>query len=431
MLDSGLYLKAKLNLAPQMRYALQILQMPAEELTALVQEQAMENPLISLDTVAFSSRSRESWERIPENFSAPSLDRSLRTALRSQIPLSLPQEIQWTLLQLIDSLDESGYLRDPHEKLIELLGIPPSLFEESLALFQSFDPPGVGAFSLSECLSLQLCRIGGSALELRVARNHLEDVAAGRLAKIAREEQVPLSQVRAAVRRLHTLSPYPASGYDTGNSARYVTPDITVTRRGSELEIVLNEQLSPKLNVDPFYLDLMSRSNEEELGRYLRRQMDSLSQLEASIAMRTRTLRAVTRAIVEVQSRFFLTGDPALCPLSMEDVSRQVDLHISTVSRAVQNKYLLCEWGVFPLRHFFARYAPDSPRNSGEPATVSSIQIQCMIQEMIQAESPTAPLSDQQLVRLLDQKGISISRRAVAKYRQKMGIPGTYARKKA
>lgn len=427
MLDSGLYLKAQMHLTPQMRQTLQILQMPVAELAELIEAQALDNPLISLESDCFSWIEKAGRGEAPQDICAPAQDRTLRTALRLQIPLTLPAEMQWLLRQLIDSLDASGYLRESEEELAQLLGAPLPQVREAVALLQGFDPPGVGASCLSESLLLQLRRRGGSPLECRIARDHLEDVAAGRLPKIAKSQRVSLAQVQAAVCRLRELSPCPASGYDTGDPGGYIVPEILVSRGEGRWEISLDRQVVPRLQKDPLYLDLLSRTEEEEARLYLRRQLSALSRLEQAIALRGQTLCAITNVIVETQSRFFLTGDPLLRPLSLEDIGRQVNLHVSTVSRAVQNKYLRCRWGVYPLRYFLARR---TRRPSARSEEVSSTGVQHRLQALIREEDPEAPLSDQQFQTLLREEGISVSRRAVAKYRQALGIPSTYARRK-
>ena len=427
MLESGLYLKTKLHLAPQMQFALRILQMPAAELNDLVQAQAMENPLISLEHSFTSYSPGESEENPLENCSAHSQENTLRRSLQLQIPPALPGSLRLLLLQLIDCLEPSGYLREPREELCAQLEVSPGRLQEALALLQSMDPPGVGASTLAECLLLQLQRLDASPLACQIARRHLEDVAAGRLAKIAREEGASLPEVRAAVERIRSLSPYPASGYDTGTPVSYVAPDIFVTAEGGALHVTLNQSLSPRITVDPLYLDMLTQAKETEVALYLRSQMESLNRLERAIAMRSTTLAAVARAVTDRQAPFFLSDTASLRPLSMEEVSQQLGLHSSTISRAVQGKYLRCARGTFPLRHFFARYVHGAEDSGGQ---LSNAQIRQRIQALIQEEDPAAPLSDQQLLCLLQEEGISVSRRTIAKYRQELGIPGTYARKK-
>jgi len=428
-LTPGLRIEQKLHLAPQMQYTLTLLQMNADALLQHIQEQAMENPLIALDAIPSRKPSyshlgdKTIWE-IPDRRT----EKTLRTHLIQQIPLDLDQKLSWTVRHLIDALNPSGYFKDDKENLSESLGIPSELLEKALDLLRGLDPPGVGAFSLSECLMLQLNhRSDAPPLALRITDTYLHDAAAGRFRKIAREENTSLRCVEEAFAYIRTLSPFPASGYHSVENDAYVIPDIVVMCDSGKPSVTLTDWSAPTLCRDSDYIDLMMRGENESVCRYLQDQAAAFSKLEQAVAMRSRTLLSVAKIIVDRQENFFLNDSHPLRPLSLKDISQELNLHVSTVSRAIQDKYLSCSRGVFPLRHFLSRYIPGeqqkAPNQSGQDYVLR------LIQELIEAEDPAVPLSDQQIYNELKERGVGISRRSVSNYREKLSIPSSYARK--
>ena len=429
-LTPGLQMEQKLHLAPQMQYALTLLQMDADTLLQHIQKQAMENPLIALDSIPSRKPScrhlddKTVWE-IPDRRT----ENTLRTHLMQQIPLDLDRELRWAVRHLIDALDPSGYFKDDRENFAESLGIPSELLERALALLHGMDPPGVGAFSLAECLKLQLDhRPDAPPLARRIADTWLHDAAAGRLRKIAREENTTLRCVEEAFAYIRTLSPYPASGYHSAENDAYILPDVIVACDSGELSVALTDWSAPTLRRNSAYAELLMRGEKDAVFRYLQEQAAAFTKLEQAIAMRSRTLLSVTRIIVDRQRDFFLNGSHPLRPLSLRDISQEVDLHVSTVSRAIRDKYLSCPLGVFPLRHFLSRYIPGEQQKDINPS--GQDYVLRLIQELIEAEDPSSPLSDQQIYDELKERKVTISRRSVANYREKLSIPSSYVRKK-
>ena len=428
--EPGLRIEQKLHLSPQMQYTLILLQMDTTALLQHIKEQAMENPLISLENlpvlrVPQISDSDESIREIPDTHTRNTLHQSLH----QQIPLSLSKDEEWVVKQLIDSLDPSGYLGDTPERLAKDFGVSMALMEQELKTLRNMSPPGIGATSLSECFILQLKRIPEAPpLAQRIAEHYLEDIAAGHLRKIARKENVPLHCVEEALSYIRTLSPVLDKEYDQNDPSIYCTPDIIVTYEDRKLCVSLTEQASPVLAKNPVYMDMLANIGDPAVRTYLKERAASLTKLEQAIAMRSQTLLSVARVIVTKQKQFFTGDQQALTPLSLKDISLELGLHISTVSRAIQDKYLICSKGMFPLRHFLSRYIPGtSDANTSADGQDHVLRI---IQDLIKAEDPRSPLSDQQIFDKLQADGISISRRSVVNYREKLSIPSSYVRRR-
>ena len=424
-------LEARLKpaMAPQLQQALMLMQLGPEAMLSHIREEAMENPLISLDAL-YRSPASFRHEEIAEHLEIPDERglRSLKRALRDQIPGSLGGSLRQTLKKLIDFLDEDGYLRFSLEELESLAGIAPAEAEEALRLLQAMEPLGVGASSLEECLLLQLQADPDSdPLAAVMVRRYLKDIAAGRLRRIAETEGVPLPRVEQAAERIRNLNPFPANGFDNGRRERPVLPEIRVFRENGMLKIELTENALPPLKKNRVYEEMLEEGQDAETQAYLREKNADYSRLETAIALRARTLTEVTKCIVRHQEAFFLDGNAALTPLTLEDIAAEVHVHVSTAARALQHKYLDCEWGVFPLRHFLSRYTA-AKAESGGPV-LSQSQLKERIRELIDSEDKHQPLSDEALAAVLRQEGFSVPRRTVSEYRKRLGIPGSYQRK--
>jgi len=426
-LDPALRIEQKLHLSPQLQYTLTLLQMDTLSLLEHIRKEASENPLIALDALPSPGIPRvpvsdQTVLEIPDT----SPDSTLRSALLQQIPPALDRKTEWVLRRLIDALEPSGYLDISPQELLP--DVPAPLLAQALSILQSMEPAGVGASSLSECLLLQLRRLPAAPeLAFALAERYLDAIAAGHLRKIAREEQVSLPRVEEALCCIRQLKPFPADGYQQSEQTIYTVPDIIVTAENGILSVKLAEHTSPALTRNPVYADMLEHLDDPEAFRYLKERASSLSRLEQAIAMRSHTLLSVAKVIVNRQSPYFSGQSTTLRPLTLKDISEELGIHISTVSRAVQDKYLICPQGTFRLRHFLSRYIPekngDSDPNDGQDAAAR------MIQELVAAEDPASPFSDQQLFDKLRERGINISRRSVANYREKLSIPSSYVRK--
>ena len=355
--------------------------------------------------------------------------RSLQDHLLFQLHLSTSD---LTLLQLgtllIGHLDESGYLKDSLESVAEAVGVELPPLEEALRLVQSFEPTGVGARDLRECLLLQLeSRPDQHPLAKEVIRNHLGDLEGRQWERLADKLGVSPREVQAAVGFITTLEPKPGRTFGT-EDPRYITPDVYIVKVDDRFIVVLNDDGLPRLRISPYYRSLLANKagNGREVREYLEGRMRSALWLIRSIEQRQRTLYKVADSLVKFQRKFLEDGITALRPLTLKEVAEDIGMHESTVSRVTTNKYIHTPQGLFELKYFFHRGVPAT---SGD--TVSSLKVKDLIHKLLTAEDGSRPLSDQKIVEILRREhGVEIARRTVAKYRGQLKIPSSSRRKR-
>ena len=341
---------------------------------------------------------------------APSLAAHLEEQVRRS---ALPAKVEAAALELVQHLDERGYFADAPQEIAAQHGWSKNTLTKALQAVQDLDPAGVGAADLRDSLMLQLRREGEeSSLAMQLLRDYWQQLVQHRYAEAAREQGESELAVAGAARRIAQLNPDPGSAFARENTS-IITPDIIVTRRGDELEVTLTDANIPRLGISAEYREMMAeQADKPEVRRYLSRCFSEGRELIKAIAQRQQTILQVAQAIVQHQRAFFLQGTAALIPLKMEQIADATGLHISTISRAVNGKFLKCGFGVFELRHFFTT-ALDG---------ISPESIQTRLRELIEAESPLHPLSDARLEQLLAAEGITIARRTIAKYRDQLRI---------
>ncbi|MBX7137799.1 MAG: RNA polymerase factor sigma-54 [Oligoflexia bacterium] len=333
---------------------------------------------------------------------------------------------QSILLNILGNLDKDGYLCVTYTDIAEACGCDVGDVERVMGVVKAMDPPGVGARDLSECLLIQLENMGlGSSLEARIVSQHLDKLEKRKFDQIAKTEQVAVEEVYKAVTAIRNLEPRPGRQFGE-ETVRYIIPDIYVYKVGGEYVISLNEDGLPKLRVSPYYLDLLKRKDAENLPNYeyLSGRLKAASWLIKSIHQRQQTIYRVTESIVKFQREFLEHGIERLRPLVLKDVADDIGMHESTVSRVTTNKYVHTPQGVFELKYFFS----NGIKTDG--GDVSSATIKDKIKNMIAAEPPAEPISDQEIVDRLKAENIEIARRTVAKYRENLGILSSSKRKK-
>ncbi|MDL2273138.1 RNA polymerase factor sigma-54 [Oscillospiraceae bacterium OttesenSCG-928-G22] len=350
----------------------------------------------------------------------------LRDELESQIrALSLPSDLRRAALFLVGMLDEYGYFATSLSACADAGGFSLPLLEQGLEIVQSCDPPGVGARTLRECLLLQCARLDiGEHPAVRVADRHLDDLAGRRYAKIQRALGLSKAELAEAIRVIGTLHPRPGGAFCGGDPPLYRIPDLVVTREGGTPAIALNREAAVSVSVDPAYRDLF-RMGDAAVSAFLTPYAQRASFLQKSLRRREATMLSVGAAILEAQPLFFERGPGHLRPLRHADIASTLAIHESTVSRTVRDKTLACSFGTFPLSHFFSA----SEFSAGpEGDAHSSDEVAAHIRRLVDAEDKTRPLSDEKLTAFLNTAGIPVARRTVAKYRAKLGIPGSKAR---
>ena len=345
---------------------------------------------------------------------APSLAAHLEEQVRRS---ALPAKVEAAALELVQHLDERGYFADAPQEIAAQHGWSKNTLTKALQAVQDLDPAGVGAADLRESLVLQLRREGEEpSLAMQLLQNHWLQLVQHRYAEAARELGESELAVAGAARRIAQLNPDPGSAFARENTS-IITPDIIVTRRGDELEVTLTDANIPRLGISAEYREMMAeQADKPEVRRYLSRCFSEGRELIKAIAQRQQTILQVAQVIVQHQRAFFLQGTSALIPLKMEQIADATGLHISTISRAVNGKFLKCSFGVFELRHFFTTAL------SGKESGISPEAVQARLRELIANESPLHPLSDARLEQLLAAEGITIARRTIAKYRDQLRI---------
>jgi RNA polymerase sigma-54 factor len=459
-------------LAPQLRQSLEMLQLPVLELRALVQQELQQNPTLEeklpdtepIDLEAeqpgtqaetdrelsfkeefeILSRMDDEWgeyfqkEQVSEEYT-PSQERSrsfffdslvqrpsLQEHLLRQLELAGLDEAGVQIGELlVGNINDDGYLTQSVEELAASTGFDPARVRDVLDVIQDFDPVGVGASDLKECLLLQLERMGqGEGVAAAVVRGHLEDLGRKRWREIAHALKVEPEQVQAAARVIGTLDPKPGRRF-TAEVAAYIEPDVVVEKVDGEYVVILNEDQLPHLRVSREYRSLMGSENAApDVKDYIRDRIRSSLFLIKSIAQRQQTLFKVATELVRSQRDFFEHGISHLKPLTMSAVAEAVGVHETTVCRCVANKYMKTPRGVFELKYFFA---PGLTASDGRQ--VSNKTVRDMIAGLIAQEDPAHPLSDQDLVERLRAEGIPVARRTVAKYRVMMRIAPSHLRK--
>ena len=355
---------------------------------------------------------------------------SLREHLLAQLDVACPEgDRKFIATMLIDAIDDDGYLTESLEEICANLA--PELVtdvdevERVLACVQRFDPLGVGARDLSECLLLQLAQFApdtpGLDLVRRLAAECLAELGEQDYAVIRRRLGCGAEELEVAVALLRSLSPRPGSAVDT-RPPEYVVPDVFVRRAADEWLVEVNPAIAPRLRVNTAYAGSLGRNGEYST---LRTQLQEARWLVKSLEIRNETLVRVARAIVSHQQAFLERGDEGMRPLVLREIAEALELHESTVSRATTGKYMHTPRGVFEFRYFFSSQVAGSDGES-----VSSTAIRARIRKLISEEKPEKPLSDSALTRMLISEGLEVARRTVAKYRESMGFPSSNERRR-
>ena len=452
-MEFGLKAEQRQILSQKMIQSAQILQMNAQELSGYIRELALENPVVDLVEKAPESpekdkqkeRDTEEWlnsyeDRGYASFSGYDADADDREDFNFSVDEgeSLAEYLRAQLMQqdftakerkildfMLESMDSRGYMTEDTAYIAKTYGVEIKDVERMLKVIQSLDPAGVGAGTLAECLLLQAGRRGIlTPLMKCLITEHLEDIAANRMPYLAKACETDMTTLAEAIRSIRELNPKPGNSFSDRRQLRYITPDVLFIKFADHFDILLNERLYPGIRVNDYYRSLSRDSDDKEVVEYLNGKIRQTEWVRECIEKRNSTLLKISQQLFLFQKEFFLNGNRALRPLRMSDVAEALEVHESTVSRAVKGKYLQCAYGVYPMSYFFR-----SGITSEEGKTVATDRIKDRIREIIDGEDRKKPLSDQKICDMLEKEGLSISRRAVAKYRDEMGIAATSKRR--
>ena len=438
-------LKQTQKLSPQMIHSMEILQMGTQELQTYVEKTLMENPTLELESEEHREERPELLRKLEwlaandrqnrwyhqddakdlMDLVAIPTEENLYDHLRMQIDLErLPERFAIAVDCVLAGLNQAGYLEESVEELAARCGQSVELVTRAETLVQSLEPVGVGARTLSQCLAIQLEGRGETGLALTIVRSYLEDMARNHYHRISKETGASREEIQQACRLIRTLDPKPGAPYAPREAPGYVTADILVMEEDGKLVVTTSDDFLPVLKVSGYYRQLMRDTDDTEVCEYLTEKISQAKWLVKSIDQRRSTLLNCANVIVSRQEEFFRRAGGHLKPMTLADVAGELEVHESTVSRAVKDKYLQCSRGMFPLSHFFSRALP-----SGGGDGIAPEEAKAVIRELIGREDKRKPLSDQKLCELLEQRDMLLSRRTVAKYRDEMGIPSTSGRK--
>ncbi len=486
-LKQNLRLTQQLIMTPQLQMAIKLLQMSRLDLADAVNQEMEENPLLEEVVSDEVPEAEEKIERTESEEEAPEEAKAVRSReeltgegdgreefdwdgyiedygqagyVRERNEESAPfwenmvvgkttltDHLMWQLMlsqitgeehhiaeQIIGNLDENGYLVAKLEEIAVLEKTTPDFVERVLTKVQEFDPPGIAARDLRECLLLQARTAGcTNGIVEEIIRNHLDDLKTKNYAQIARKlkvsmKKVSMEDIMAAVKIIFNMDPHPGSAYNEGR-IEAIVPDVFVVKSGDDYRVLLNEEGIPRLRISNYYREMTqdkkTGGRQDNGKRYIKERMQSANWLIKSIQQRQRTIRRVAESIVRFQKAFFDRGVDALKPLILRDIAEELEMHESTISRVVTNKYMHSAQGTFELKYFFG-----SGIRTYKGEDVSSKSVQEEIRKIVASEDPRKPLSDEKIAALLGASGVRIARRTIAKYRDMMGVLPSSMRKK-
>lgn len=401
---------------------------PAEE------EKPVDEPKEEIDWEEILN-DEESFEiRIPREKNVETYERpevyheSLTDHLISQLHLAgLTPDEDVVGEYIIWNINSVGYLGTTVEAIAENLQEDPEVVERILDIIQRFDPVGIGARNLQECLLVQLLEERPlHQLAILIIRDHYEDFKNKRFEKLAKDLEVDLETVKQTIAHITKLNPKPGEGYASFVD-NYIIPDLEVRKEDGEFKIFMHDWNVPQLRINNEYRKMMldRKHTSKETRDYIKNRLESARWLINSIHQRRATILRVMQTIVEKQIDFFELGPEKLKPLILKDIADEIGMDISTVSRVTNGKYVQTEWGLYELKYFFSEKI-----RSDEGEDVSNKIIKNLIKEIIQAEPPKKPYNDQKIAEMLKKKGFNVARRTVAKYREQMMLPVSRLRRK-
>lgn len=438
----------------ELRQAIELLQFNSIEIYEYLESEMLENPLLEMETSYQDLLTKEEkveereidWKELLRNQdnqgysgqrdrnqndfnqeSFVSYKTSLREHLMDQLRLSSIKEAEMPIaIYIIENLDNRGYLRVTSQEIAELTGKELSYINKILREIQGFDPLGIAARDLKECLQIQIRKEKNfNPYAGKIIDNHLDDLANNRILKISKSLAITIEEVEKARELIKSLEPMPGRAFIDSNleSTDYILPDASLEYIDGNLTVNINDVTGPRLNINSYYRRLLEDNLDEETKEFLQKRLDSALWIIKSIEQRRNTIRKVIESILRFQKDFIEDEGKALLPLTLKDVADDIEMHESTVSRATSGKYLQTPRGIYELKYFFTSSL------SSFKGDVSSDYIKLRIKEIIGEEDEKKPYSDQKITNILKEEGIEVSRRTVAKYRDELNIPSSSLRK--
>lgn len=423
-LDMSLVLEQKqqLILTPALKLSLDILQDNSMELKERIEAEVLENPLLEVRESSSPRKEFSSFSPWDDIVDRPSLTEHLREQVSF---LDLTDRERAHVERLIEYVNRKGYLVEEYKLDIFFSKFTQDEEEKALWTLQHLRPAGIGARNLSECLVLQLRDQGyDTSVAVDIAMENLDDVAAHRLDKLSKKFDVDLKTVEEAIAIIQTLDPKPGLAYHKAEKLSTLVADVLVEKQEGKLVLSLNERVYPDVMVSPYYSSLSLDELDDKSKIYISDKRKRAQLFLDAIAQRRKTIIAVMQSILDFQKEFFDIGDRGMIPLNLLDVAQVVDCHESTISRAISGKFLLFENQLYALSHFFP-----SAVGGIHGGSFSSLQVKSLMEELVEQEDKEKPLSDEAISKKLEEHGMIVARRTVAKYREEMGILSSLLRK--
>ncbi len=445
----------KMIMTQNMQQSIKLLQMSLHDLREYIDNEYSENPILEIsdhsslnDDVHSSDLEKYNAEKIAEEMDYDSYkDKPERSYSNEDVsPLnfieekkSLKEYLHEQLLEanedaytimiakyIVESLDGRGYLEIPIEELAAELRISSEDVEKGLKLVQSLEPYGIGARNIKECLIIQSINLNilDDKIE-KIIQYHLEDVASNRYEAIGKALKISPREAQRYGDLIKKLEPKPSRGFYTGEEVSYIIPDAEIKNIDGEFYIIMNEGVLPKLMINKTYRDVLKSGKDNEINSYVKEKVNKAMFLIKAIEDRKNTLYRVLECLIDKQKEFFEKGYSYIKPLTLKEVSSKLQVHDSTISRTIKDKYILTSYGTIKIKDLFANGLTN---NSCED--LSTIKIKDEIKKIVQEENKAKPLSDQIISTMLEEKNIKISRRTVAKYREELGIKSSSMRKR-
>lgn len=422
--------KQKIMMSPERIQALSILQAGSAQLGEYIKEELLTNPALEVNEPVMDIRPiRRSEVRNDGTENQGVFEESMYDFLKSQLRFSYDSEREISIGEfIIDSIDPLGYLNLSSEEIAAATGEETETVSGVLESIRQFDPPGIAATDIKDCIRRQLRHRGKlDGRTDKMIEYHLEDLAENRIEKISRDMGICIEAVAESAALIKSTDPKPGSIFAGGSKEAYIFPDVIIRKDGDgDFKIENDRNAFPTLCVSSYYEKLINDESQDGVVReYLSERIEAAVRLINAIEKREKTMMDITRSIISLQKEFFEKGDKYLKPMTMNQVAEKIGMTESTVSRAIRGKYLQYSGGVYEMRYFFSA----GVQGSGG-SMISAVSIKKHLAEMIDREDSSKPLSDQKLADELNKIGMDISRRTVAKYREEMGIGSSSRRRK-
>ena len=420
-------------LVPELRQSLNILALPLLEIKNLIEKELEDNPLLEESP---PQKNTEAPLPPPDSQDRPNLDfrlnlltkkATLQDVLLRQLSMFTNADEDFKIGQeIIGNIDENGYLKATLTEIATALNVSTDKAENVLKLIQQFEPAGVGARTVSECLLIQLeLNNDQDPLMRKIIECHMEDVAKKNYSLIAKALKEPIENIEPRIKKVLKLDPKPGRNYSPDETQRII-PDITIDEKDDKLEITINNEDIPNLNINETYRQMLKKNGlDSQAKEFLTQKLHNALELLRAISKRQTTLRNIVEVVAQIQQEAITEDFSHLKPLTFNEVAQKINMHESTVCRAVMNKYVKTPYGVVALKDFFSSHLLDQ---NGE--SVSSAHIKRLIKELIEQEDKKHPLSDEEIAQhLTKEKNLKISRRTVTKYREELKILSTIFRR--